>query len=257
MTEMMNGVLKYIILGVGLLTACSRQDALMYENDPRVFFSRGTSGKGQQDSILHSFFTVPEGVERDTVWVEISVMGFTSSESRPVKIVQTNTGEADAAVPGTHYVGFDDAEMSVHLVVATNAVSAKIPVILLRDRSLLLEKKRIKMAIVANEYFQPGIDKNRNFMVQTTAMAEKPGRWDSIWKSYFGAWGSQKMWFIVNYLGFSEFDDDFDTAYRKYLQLKARSKLAEYNTSHDEPLCEDPYKHHENGETCPNCVVFP
>ena len=113
------------------------------------------------------------------------------------------------------------------------------------------------MTIVENDYFKRGIDADCDFMIQTTELAEEPTNWTSTWKSYFGEWSSQKMWFIVTYLGLDDFEAEYDAGYKKYLKQKAHSKLNEYNETHDEPLCNDPTKHHENGEQCENCVVFP
>ena len=252
-------IIRYFIGSVLLLAlGCERQDAQVFEEEARLCFYRGDDGKGQQDSILHSFFVVPEMQERDTVWVEIALMGFPVDEACPVRIVQTNPDAVDAAVAGTHYVAFDAAELKELMVMGANQVKARIPVVFLRDISLKTEKKRLEMAIEQNAYFKPGIDADCRFMVQTTELAEKPANWDDVWKkSYFGDWSSQKMWFIVNYLGLEDFEAEYDAGYKKYLKQKAHSKLNEYNASHDEPLCNDPARHHEGGKPCENCVVFP
>lgn len=256
--ELMKEILKYLAFGFILFVAgCEQNDALMFEGEARICFLRGEDGTGQQDSILQSFFVVPEAQDRDTVWVEVALMGFPVNEARPVTIAQTNTEAADAAVTGVHYVAFDDAEVKDMMVLGANQVTARIPVILLRDASLQTQKKRLEMTIVENESFKRGIDADCNFMVQTTEMAEKPGNWDDDWDTYFGEWSSQKMWFIVNYLGLDDFEAEYDTGYKKYLKQKAHSQLNAYNASHDEPLCNDPDRHHENGQQCENCVVFP
>ncbi len=256
----MKKILKYIVPVVVLLAAaCSQHDALMYESDPQVCFYRGDDGYGQQDSILHSFFLVSDTQDRDTVWVELALIGFPADEPRAVNIVQTNKDAADAAVAGTHYVALDDPEVVNQIVIGAGQAVTKIPIILLRDISLKTGKKRLELTVEANTYFKPGIDADRNFMIQTTELAEKPSNWDdkASWKNYFGEWSSQKMWFIVNYLGLTEFEETYDTGYKTYLKLKAHSKLNEYNASHDEPLCDNPNKHHEEGEVCKDCVVFP
>lgn len=243
---------------LGSMCSCQQQDTEVYENDPRIFFARGDRGYGQQDSLVHSFFTVPEGQDRDTVFIELKTMGFPSEISRPVKIIQTNTDAADAAISGTHYVAFDDPSIAGQFAVAPGEVAVKIPLILLRDKSLETRKVRLEMTVGTNEYFRPGIDKNRNFMVRTTAMSEKPTNWDTDWKYTFGDWGSKKMWLIVNYVGYSKFDESIsDSGYKDYLKLKAHTKLAEYNQTHAEPLCENPDQHHQPGETCKDCVLFP
>ena len=254
----MNTISKCLAGAMLLLTfSCERHDALMYENDPRISFARGDDGYGQQDSILHSFFTVSEKQNRDTVWVELAIMGLPADQERPVKIVQTNTEATDAALPGTHYIAFDNPEVTGRMVIKSGQVTAKVPVILLRDASLQVSKKRLELEIMPNDYFQRGIDADCHFMIQTTALAERPDSWAEEWERYFGSWSSQKMWFIVNYLGLNDFNEEYDTAYKYYLKQKAHTKLQEYNSTHDEPLCNDPYKHHEPGETCDKCVIFP
>lgn len=254
----------YMIGLLGLLqgmSSCDQHDAELYENDPRVYFYRGSYEGGntlQQDSIKHSFFLLPMGQDRDTVWVDVRTMGMpVEDKARPVKIVQTNAGQPDGAVVGTHYVAFDDPAIAEMMAVQPGQVQVMIPVILLRDPSLKTRKVRIEMEVAGNEYFNPGIDKARKFMIQTTTMAEMPASWSSSWTYYFGKWGTQKMWFVVNYLGFSEFDQVPDAGYRDYLKLKARQELMKYNQEHAQPLCENGDKIHEPGETCVDCVVFP
>lgn len=249
---------KYLISGIALLVVgCEQNDTLVFNDDARVCFLRGEDGTGQQDSVLQSFFVIPEMQLRDTVWVEVALMGFPENKIRPIKIVQTNKTAVDAAIAGTHYIAFDDPEVKDLMVMGANQEMARIPVIFLRDVSLKTGKKRLEMTIEENDYFKRGIDADCNFMVQTTELAEKPENWDSSWKTYFGIWGSRKMWFIVNYLGLDDFEAEYDSGYKKYLKQKAHSKLNEYNAVNEEPLCEDPNKHHENGEKCENCVVFP
>ena len=258
----MNRIFRYVVLGLTLLAvACEQHDALMYDNDAQVCFARGEDGFGQQDSVLHSFFLVPSNQDRDTVWVELALMGFPMNEDRPVKLIQTNTGAANAAVAGVHYVAFDDPVDVNQIMIGAGQVSTKIPVIFLRDVSLKTDKVRLELTIGENGYFKPGIDSDRNFMLQTTELAEQPVNWEETWEKYFGTWSSQKMWFIVNYLGLTEFEEEYEQAYMVNLKLKAHTKLNEYNELQfqqgKEPLCDDPYKHHENGEKCESCVVFP
>lgn len=256
----MKNILKYsviICLLACMHAACERQDALMYENDARIAFKRGERGYGQQDSVIHSFFLVKKDKERDTVWIEMSASGFPDqTQDRPLKLVQTNAGAAGAAVAGKHYVAFDDPAIAGMMVLPQAQVEVKVPVILIRDASLDQEKVRIEMTVGENEYFKPGIDLNRNFMVQTTAMPEMPSNWQ-YWSYYFGKWGVVKMDFIVNTLGFNTFDELPDTGYRDYLKLKAREELTKYNTTHEEPLCENKEKKHAPGEVCVDCLVFP
>lgn len=128
----MKKIIRYtlgLFVATFMMFGCKQQDAEMYENNPQLFFARGNDGYGQQDSIIHSFFLVAEGQDRDTVYVELATMGFPENITRPVNIVQTNTGEVNAAIAGTHYIAFDDPSIADQFAVAAGKVSVKIPVI--------------------------------------------------------------------------------------------------------------------------------
>ena len=238
--------------GMCLLAACNRQEVPVY-GDVDALSLAGS------DSIMHSFFSLPEEQMRDTVYIVFGTMGYPSGEARPVKIVQTNAGEPDAAVPGVHYVPFDDPEVAGSFAVAPGKTTARVPIILLRDKSLLTSSVCLKMALRKNECFEPMVESNATFRITTSSMPAPPEKWNYLWKDVWGVWGPKKMWFIINYLGFSKFDEQIsDSAYKKYLNLKARTKLTEYNYANpDEPLCENPDKQHAEGEVCEDCVEFP
>ena len=177
---MMKNIWIFLICGIVLsVMGCEKNDAQVFEDEARVCFFRGEDGTGQQDSILQSFFVLPETQGRDTVWVEVALMGFPMNAIRPVEIVQTNQDAADAAIAGVHYIAFDDAEVKDLMVMGANQVIARIPVIFLRNVSLKTEKRRLEMTIVENDYFKRGIDADCDFMIQTTELAEEPTNWTS------------------------------------------------------------------------------
>lgn len=224
---------------------CERHDVEKYENDPRLYFFKGNYNLGefiQGDSTAHSFFVQPDGQNLDTVWVDIRTMGFPADYPRPMKIAQIHTDRGNAAVAGKHYVSFDSEEMQKNLLMPANAVRCLLPVIVKRDPSLETSRVRIEMAVVENEYFKVGIDTLSKFIVTTTARAEKPALWDSYWKHMFGDFGAKKLWFLIHYVGLTEFDAYLsDSGYRYYLQSKAIQVLENYNADvnhQDRPLRE-------------------
>lgn len=246
------------ILSAFTAASCKTERIEPYQNDPRLYFFRSNYSSQQQDSIQHSFFLTPPTQGSDTLMIEVLTMGMPENRDRHVRFVQTNAGKPGAAIPGVHYMAFDSPEMQPQMFVPAGKVEAKIPVILLRTEDMNNNKFRIEFEIAENDEFKPGIDKNLKFMIQTTAMAEKPAIWDSFWRYAFGKWGSVKMRFIIDYLGFSEFDERVDNAYRDYMKFKGHEKISEYNKTHGEyRLCEDVGKRHPDGEQCSECVVFP
>lgn len=242
---------KYIgaFLVALVATSCTENNMEEYENDPAIYFLNGSvynddgtvsSGKLQKDSVNQSFFVYDSDKMRDTVYVFVKTMGKVSSTDRPIALVQTNTGD-DAAVPGTHYVPLDDPEVTKHMYVPAGKVYAKIPIILLRDKSLQTSQKRLELEVAKNECFRPGIDAWRKFVITTTDLAVKPAMWDSRWRYYFGpTFGSVKLKFIINATGYTDFDNlPSDYSYITWLKTTVQQAFFDYNKAHpDDPLKE-------------------
>lgn len=234
----MRRCLFYISLLLSVI-GCKEVVTLEYEDDPRLYFYNINSG--QHDSISQTFFVLPSTQMEDTVEVDIRTMGYPTDYDRPVVLVQTNAGEPDAAVPGKHYVPFDDARVKDKFRIAAGEVKCIIPVIFLKDPSLETSKVRLELAFAETKDFKPGIDAWSTFVITSTAEASEPSNWSTQWRYIFGTWGAVKMKFIVEYVGFSAFDEQLmDMGYRNYLTTKAAQKLFDYNHSGapDTPLTE-------------------
>lgn len=221
-----------------LFISCKENETLEYENDPALYFVNERYVQG--DSIDHSFFTIP-GNGPDTVYILMQTMGYVYDFDRPFLLEQTNTGDADAAVAGVHYVPFNDAQVSKYFVIPANQVRIKLPIILLRDKSLESQQVRLELGVTKNEYFRPGIEQWSKFLVKTTSKANKPSTWDSYWKYQFGAsWGPVKMRFIIDVTGYTDWEvRPADMAFAGFLGSKVLSYFLEYNKANpDKPLKE-------------------
>ena len=156
--------------------------------------------------------------------------------------MQTNVGEPFAAVAGKHYIGFDDERVEGQVSIAAGQVKRMLPVIFYRDPSLEKDSVRLEIEIQPNEYFSVGMDTLSHFMVEMTAKPAKPRLWNSVFSYIFGDWGAKKMWFIMRYVGFTDFENRIgDYAYETYLRGRAAEALAEYNAderNEDRPLRE-------------------
>ena len=228
------------ILFINLISSCKENEMDTYENDPALYFEN--KNYGQKDSINHSFFIYNEDVTFDTVRIVICTMGFPTDYDRPINLIQTNTGKPNDAIPGTHFIAFDDPEMQKHICIPAGEVRTEIPIVFLRDKSIADKEVRIELTIGCNEYFRPGINEWRDFVVTTTDMAIKPNNWDTQWRRAFGTtWGSVKMKFIINSTGLTDFNNypTNDPGYINWLKSTAKQALIDYNTAHpEEPLCE-------------------
>lgn len=249
----MKKILSYTgaILAAFAMTACTENQMEGYADDPAIYFlngktyeddgTQGAATPSQKDSINQSFFVCSDDVEREVVYVFVKTQGKLADHDRPVKLVQTNTGAANAAVAGIHYVAFDSPEVAPSMVVKAGMSYAKIPIILLRDKSLQTQEKRLELTVAQNECFRPGIDQYRNFVITTTDLAVKPARWDRGWRYYFGpTFGSVKFKFIINATGYTDWENlPSDYSYLKWLQSTVQQAFFDYNQAHpDEPLKE-------------------
>ena len=228
----MKNTIGIILVTLCLLSSCKEFITLEYENDPALYFVHAQYG--QQDSLNHTFFLRVGDKTRDTAFVEIITMGYPSSENREISLIQTNSGQPGAAIPGVHYIPFDNPEVKPHMVIPAGAVRARVPVILLNDQTLALSSVRLNLEIVPNSHFRQGVSEFSQFLIKTTAQAVKPSNWDSVWRYYFGAtWGSVKMEFIISVLGYVDWSvRPGDIGYTTYIGAKTKAALEQYNLDH-------------------------
>lgn len=237
----MKQLLIYIscIFFITILCNCQEKEIERYKDDPRLYFSRekwSENYSNQGDSTEHSFFTLPDDQLRDTVWVDIRTMGLPTDFPRPFRIVQTNAKQADAAIPGKHYVAFDDESIRDLMMIPAGKVQHFMPVIVLRDPSLDTCRVRIEMEVEANDYFKVGLTSLSRFMVSTTSEVQEPKLWESFWQYYYGDWGPRKMWFLIRYVGISDFEKyPNDDAMILYLPAAAYGALEKYNADENNP----------------------
>lgn len=233
----------FVFAVVLFLSACEQKNVELYENEPALYFWRGTDYTRdfrQYDSLSYSFFVKEAARERDTVYVQLRTMGLPVDKPRAINLVQTNAGAKNAAVAGTHYVAFDDAAVVSRMVVPAGAVVTDIPVIILRDTSMKKQEFLLNLEIGRNENFEVGLEDQKTFRIKISDMTFKPSNWSS-WQTYFGDWGSVKMWFIINYVGVSDFDNysQYSQAMLDFYKMKASQKLEEYNKNNNTILTED------------------
>lgn len=241
---MKNRTIKYGLSLLALtvvLTACKEQVIPSFDAASSLFFYRGTEnnkGATQIDSTFYSFF-LAGSTQQDTVWLDVRLTGIPANYDRIIPIEQTNVDSTGAAIAGVHYVSFTDAAIQKHFIMPAKQVSASIPIVVTRNEAMNFEEFRLDLAITTNENFVAGIKDRTTYSIKITAKAVKPVVWDNpnSFKVVFGEWGQKKMEFIIDYVGWTEFDAAPTTDYRWFLNLKAREKLAEYEAKNG-PLYE-------------------
>lgn len=104
----------------------------------------------------YSFVYVGEEVEVDTVWFEISTMGFVSDEDRPLELEQIQMG--NDAKADVYYVAFTNEELKAKYMIPARKTGTKIPVVVKRDPSLSNGDVTLQFTFKDNGYFKPGYD---------------------------------------------------------------------------------------------------
>ncbi len=240
-------MLSLLATGI-LMISCDEKVVEKFDDDASLYFYRdmytaNNMGIVQYDSIDYSFFLAGSAQEAE-IWLQVNLTGNVADVARSFSIEQTNVGETGAAVAGTHYVSFDDPRMAEYLTLPAQATSTMVPIILTRTASMDENSFRLVVALKPNDHFVEGIKQGtkgqQSFIINVTAEAIKPLTWDRNYDYAFGDWGKVKMGFLIDHVGFSDFETDMSNLEaRYYWNLKAKSALAEYESEHGELYEED------------------
>lgn len=239
---MTNKILSYtlLLLLTAMLGSCEKDLPLYDEQVSRINFYYPNVTTETMDSTLtrtaYSFVFDAEDVKADTVWLEVETMGFVADHDRAVKLVQVDT-TANNAVPGKHYVAFDDPSLAAYYQIPAGMARAKLPVVLLRDASLKDTSVVLKIQLAANENFQPGYPVYQTRVITFSDRLSEPSAWSKPryydpnypeWGTYtlsvyFGAYGPVKHRFLIETTG-KKWDNDYleelingDSNYLNYL----------------------------------------
>lgn len=238
------------LCAAALMSVSCEQELPVYSDETnRLNFYYNVNPYEKFDSTLtqasYSFVYGADTRTRDTLWYEVETMGKLRDYDRPITITQVDTTGV-MAVPGTHYVPFDAPELAQYYVVKANTVRARIPVVILRDKSLKDEVVTLKFRITPNQWFESGYDRFQTRTLTLTDQLSKPSNWDFDYpgpfdtytislKDYFGEYGQVKHKFLISHTG-GKWDEDYikalmtgDSNYLEYLYGKMREELATEN----------------------------
>lgn len=230
------------MLATALFASCSETVPPEYESNPGLYFYWGIYETGfsyQKDSTSFAFFAkqVPDGGEF-LQYIDVRTVGFPADVERPFRVVQTNAGDPDAAVAGVHYVPFDDPRMEALLKIPANATKYLFPVICINRPELKEKSVRLVLELDNNQYFDINMNKMARFVINFSDKIEQPTSWGNNdganWHDYFGKWSEVKMLFIMENLGFYDFDEEDKAPQmpREYYARKMYRLLREYNAAH-------------------------
>jgi hypothetical protein len=217
MTTMKTFIYAFAVLLV-LVAGCKKSDYLIYHDIARIQLNDTTTQSA-------TFVYAPAAVTTDTVLIQVNTIGGVTNYDRTVELMQvteydytyvrdpvTNqitdtvvTEKPFKAFPGIHYVDFKDKSTQPLMVIKANEVSAKIPVVLLRDTSLKSNSYRLRVQLVANDQFGLGEVNARTTTIVFSDRLERFPSWrvdNTSASAYniFGKYSTGKHQFMIDVL---------------------------------------------------------
>lgn len=247
----MNKIKLIIILGVGIcLGSCKKSTLILYEDVARVQFGPVerllySQTNAFQDSLkLHTFAYLDNTKLTDTAYFDIYTMGDISNKDRSFTLKQEQVAGEENAVPGVHYKGFDNTDVSNLYQIKAGQMHSLVPIILLRDASLKESSVVLKIALVENENFQKGQENLSWRKLSFTDKLNRPANWNP---GMLGKYSEVKHRFMISATN-EKWDQGFilslmrDVQAQHYWLGKVKSALLKYNNEHPN----DPLKDEEN-----------
>lgn len=220
------GELVFLFLTVLLIAGCTKDKRLMYEEDPRIYFTKFILGVTNPDSAIYSFTLKPADQTKDTAYLTMRIMGSAVDRDRVIKVIVSPTSTAKE---GYH---FDFGP----LIMPANEYQTQIPVFLYRKPGLKDSIVHLELAVGTSVDFKPGYeDKVRgsafdrlHYKISFTDQVLKPRNWDSYLVNYFGEYSKTKFEFMIRKTGKSEWERAiFPQDLNFYIQTVKR-ELLEY-----------------------------
>lgn len=241
-------MLSLIFCSIFSIFSCSEDLPTYQDSAARLNFDLGDDYISSEDRIpVEAYsFVYSGGLQQDTIWVKVTLMGKPSAKDRPFSISQVMKENNDA-VAGKHFIALDDPSLSKYYILKADSVSATFPVVLLRDKSLASQVYNLHIGIKENSEFKSGFPFYQEKRITISDMLAKPKQWDERYINYyFTEWGPVAHQFMIDVTG-QPFDDNFiekimsssDTNYVFYLAYKVARAKVKYNKEHpDAPLSE-------------------
>ncbi|SMO38795.1 DUF4843 domain-containing protein [Solitalea koreensis] len=257
---------KYFLGALALLALAScKEDAPFLFNDVATLqfgpplsaiYQSGANAAGANRS--YTFFYKSPDTRQDTVFFDIYAIGGPSLKDRSFKLKQVQVDGVNNAIPGTHYIAFDNPDVSKNFVIKAGQVHSLVPVILLRDISLKTADAVLKFNIIENENFKLGETDYLWRRLDFTDRINKPAAWSATYQTtYYGTYSTVKHKFMMDSTG-ELWDQAFmsvlqdpvapDPARLTYYMTVIKTALINYNNAHPGNALRD-----ELG----NLVVFP
>lgn len=168
-----------LLLGVA---ACSKSEIDTWNVKPRVWFA------GANDTTVFSFYSLPDGVEKHTVEIGISMAGARENAERVVKVEDLGCRN-------------DSSRYEISAVIPANQTAGVLRVTVYKTRNLGNAPDTLGFRICPDEGFEVGLEGYLENALIISNLLAKPAWWDSDADQNLGYYSDKKMWVIMQVEG--------------------------------------------------------
>jgi hypothetical protein len=188
-------IIYALVIGLAI-TGCSKENRLMYKEDPRVYFYTSAS-------VDYTFAVRPPSYTVDTLYMPIRIMGSAVNKDRTFNL---KVEDSSTAKLGYHF-------SFAPLVIPANTYQISLPVYLYRKPGLKDSIVVAYISIAESDDFKlgyiDGLTTNGTasgpgrlrYRFSITDQLTKPANWETVWINYFGVFSKVKFQFLIQTTG--------------------------------------------------------
>lgn len=237
----MKKIIYLIVLCCGFLAGC-KQEYPFYSEETMPYlnfvYNKDRFGNITDSVVNYTFVYSDKAVKSDTFWLEVKHIGHVPTTDLHFTLKQIKETEGEQAAPGVHYIAFDDPGVTAWCVMPAGQITAKVPLILLRDASLQQQDVRLRIAVTDSGDYLAGVDGLIQKLFVLSDRLVRPESWERYIEAFvYGTYSKKKHEFLIAALRGQQIDNEYfqkiletgDMAYWTYLNNQIKLRLAEYN----------------------------
>ncbi|WP_292271106.1 DUF4843 domain-containing protein [Butyricimonas sp.] len=178
----MKNILYFAVVLLLGAAACSKSEIPTWNEKPRVWFTKAN------DTTLFSFYSQPEGVEKYTVEIGISMAGGRAATERTVKIEDLGCTN-------------DTSRYEISAVIPANQSAGVLRVTVYKTVNLGNAPDTIGFRICSSEDFEVGLNESLENALVISSKLTRPAWWDESAEYNLGYYSDKKMEVIMQVEG--------------------------------------------------------
>lgn len=191
----------YLLIGILIFTGCEESELTNFNEPDAVYFQLRETDFSRSyttwddwlnyegDSLVYSFGGIPVGhpdyLEKDTVWLQVNILGQMSAQERYFDLAVNQGGST--VEESVHYETLD-----AQYPLEADTVSTSFPVILYNHETLGADPLTLYLDLAENDDFILGLEGRTHVRIQIYNDVTKPEIWDRYLYTHLGPYSKAK-----------------------------------------------------------------